>query len=82
MNRSSAVVRSGRRVVTGLDLLIGAYALRAVRNGRQTTLLNDVGFAAATGYVGGGGFSADFIGIGSHTIGVDLRQDSSRRTDD
>ena len=51
--------------------LLGAYlALRAVRNGRKTTLLNDVGLRlAATGYVVAGAASlADFIGIGSHAI--------------
>ena len=73
MNRSPAVgfVQVGVWL-TGLGiLLIGAYAtLRVVRNGRQTTLLNDVGLRlAATGYVVAAAASlADFIGIGSHTI--------------
>jgi hypothetical protein len=51
--------------------LLGAYlALRVVRNGKGTTLLNDVGLRlAATGYVVAGAASlADFIGIGSHAI--------------
>jgi len=73
MNRSPAVgfVQVGVWL-TGLGiLLIGVYAaLRVVRNGRQTTLLNDVGLRlAATGYVVAAAASlADFIGIGSHTI--------------
>jgi len=73
MNRSPAVgfVQVGVWL-TGLGiLLVGAYgALRVVRNGRQTTLLNDVGLRlAATGYVVAAAASlADFIGIGSHTI--------------
>ncbi len=73
MNRSPAVgfVQVGVWL-TGLAVsLLGAYAaLRVVRNGRPTTLLNDVGLRlAATGYVIAGAASlADFIGIGSHTI--------------
>jgi len=73
MNRSPAVgfVQVGVWL-TGLALfLIGAYAaLRVVRNGRASTLLNDVGLRlAATGYVVAAAASlADFIGIGSHTI--------------
>src|SRR3990172_9034958 len=73
MNRSPAVgfVQVGVWL-TGLGiLLIGASAaLRVVRNGRLTTLLNDVGLRlAATGYVIASAASlADFIGIGSHTI--------------
>ena len=73
MNRSPAVgfVQVGVWLA-GLGVaLIGGYgALRVVRNGRPTTLLNDVGLRlAATGYVIAGAASlADFIGIGSHTI--------------
>ena len=73
MNRSPAV--GFVQVWTwlfGLALaLLGAYlALRAVRNGRPKTLLNDVGLRlAATGYVIAAAASlADFIGIGSHAI--------------
>lgn len=53
-----------------LALLGASLALRVVRNGRATTLLNDVGLRlAATGYVIAGAASlADFIGIGSHAI--------------
>ena len=73
MNRSPAVgfVQVGVWL-TGLGIaLLGAYgALRVVRNGRQTTLLNEVGLRlAATGYVIAGTSSlADFIGIGSHSM--------------
>jgi hypothetical protein len=73
MNRSPAVgfVQVGVWL-TGLAIfLLGAYgALRVVRNGRQTTLLSDVGLRlAATGYVIAAAASlADFIGIGSHNI--------------
>src|SRR3990170_4283047 len=73
MNRSPAVgfVQVGVWL-TGLGILLtGAYAaLRVVRNGRPTTLLNDVGLRlSATGYVVAAAASlADFIGIGSHTI--------------
>ena len=73
MNRSPAVgfVQVGVWLM-GLGIsLLGAYgALRVVRNGRLTTLLNDVGLRlAATGYVIASAASlADFIGIGSHTI--------------
>lgn len=73
MNRSRAVgfVQVGVWL-TGLAVsFLGAYAaLRVVRNGRPTTLLNDVGLRlAATGYVIAAAASlADFIGIGSHTI--------------
>jgi hypothetical protein len=73
MNRSPAVgfVQVGVWL-TGLAIfLLGAYgALRVVRNGRRTSLLNDVGLRlAATGYVIAAAASlADFIGIGSHTI--------------
>jgi hypothetical protein len=73
MDRSPAVgfVQVGVWL-TGLGItLLGAYAaLRVVRNGRRTTLLNDVGLRlAATGYVIASAASlADFIGIGSHTI--------------
>jgi uncharacterized membrane protein len=73
MNRSLAVgfVQVGVWL-TGLAIaLIAAYgALRVVRNGRRTSLLNDVGLRlAATGYVIAAAASlADFIGIGSHTI--------------
>jgi hypothetical protein len=73
MNRSPAVgfVQVGVWLTGLAILLLGAYAaLRVVRNGRQTTLLNDVGLRlAATGYVVAAAASlADFIGIGSHTI--------------
>lgn len=73
MNRSPAVgfVQVGVWL-TGLAIaLLGAYlSLRVVRNGRATTLLNDVGLRlAATGYVVAAAASlADFIGIGSHAI--------------
>lgn len=73
MNRSPAV--GFVQVWTwlfGLALaLLGAYlALRNVRNGRPSNLLNDVGLRlAATGYVVAAAASlADFIGIGSHAI--------------
>jgi len=73
MNRSPAVgfVQVGVWLTGLAILLIGTYAaLRVVRNGRRTTLLNDVGLRlAATGYVVAAAASlADFIGIGSHTI--------------
>ncbi len=73
MNRSPAVgfVQVGVWLTGLAVLLIGTYAaLRVVRNGRQTTLLNDVGLRlAATGYVVAAAASlADFIGIGSHMI--------------
>jgi len=73
MNRSPAVgfVQVGVWLAGLAVLLLGAYgALRVVRNGRPTTLLNDVGLRlAATGYVIASAASlADFIGIGSHTI--------------
>jgi hypothetical protein len=73
MNRSLAVgfVQVGVWL-TGMGIfLLGAYgALRVVRNGRQTSLLSEVGLRlAATGYVIAAAASlADFIGIGSHTI--------------
>jgi len=73
MNRSLAVgfVQVGVWL-TGLAIvLVGAYgALRVIRNGQPTSLLNDVGLRlAATGYVIAAAASlADFIGIGSHTI--------------
>jgi len=73
MNRSPAVgfVQVGVWLSGLAVALLGAYgALRVIRNGRPTTLLNDVGLRlAATGYVVAAAASlADFIGIGSHTI--------------
>ncbi|MGH2605137.1 MAG: hypothetical protein ACRDG5_00965, partial [Anaerolineales bacterium] len=57
---------------TGLALLLlGAYlAVRVIRNGRETTLISDVGSRLiATGYVMAVAASlADFIGIGSHPL--------------
>ena len=58
--------------LTGLALLLlGAYlSVRVIRNGRETTLLSDVGSRLiATGYVMAATASlADFIGIGSHPL--------------
>jgi uncharacterized membrane protein len=73
MNRSPAVgfVQVGVWLAGLAVFLLGAYgALRVVRNGRPTTLLNDIGLRlAASGYVIAAAASlADFIGIGSHTI--------------
>jgi len=58
--------------LTGLALLLlGAYlSVRVIRNGRETTLISDVGSRLiATGYVMAAAASlADFIGIGSHPL--------------
>lgn len=58
--------------LTGLALLLlGAYlSVRVIRNGRETTLISDVGSRLiATGYVMAVAASlADFIGIGSHPL--------------
>lgn len=58
--------------LTGLALLLlGAYlSVRVIRNGRETTLISDVGSRLiATGYVMAVAASlADFIGIGSHLL--------------
>jgi uncharacterized membrane protein len=52
-------------------LLLGAYlAVRVIRNGRESTLVSEVGSRLiATGYVLAVAASlADFIGIGSHPL--------------
>lgn len=58
--------------MTGLALLLlGAYlSVRVIRNGRENTLISDVGSRLiATGYVMAAAASlADFIGIGSHPL--------------
>ncbi|MGH2625980.1 MAG: hypothetical protein ACRDHY_04945, partial [Anaerolineales bacterium] len=58
--------------MTGLALLLlGAYlSVRVIRNGREATLISDVGSRMiATGYVMAAAASlADFIGIGSHPL--------------
>lgn len=58
--------------LTGLAvLLLGAYlAVRVIRNGRENTLVSEIGSRLiATGYVLAAAASlADFIGIGSHPL--------------
>lgn len=73
MNRSRTVgfVQIGVWLVGLAFLLLGAYAtVRVVRNGKQTSLLADIGIRLiATGYVVAAVASlADFIGVGAQRM--------------